>query len=247
MGDYAMTIQPQTLSRRPPSGAAASPDMARLKGARLVNMPEPEKDLELNIALVKQLTGGDTFTGRALNENPVEFRPAFKLYINTNHLPHADDDSLFKSGRIKLIPFDRHFSPEEQDTGLKKHFRMAKNKSAILNWLMEGYCHLLTDKLSPPLRVMTAIAAYSDQSDTFEDFLVEHTMELDGARLPTNVLYPIYAEWAKKNGYRPLNAKGFVGELRRRYDVRRNGARGLEVVGLALSPDPQPQENGKAA
>jgi putative DNA primase/helicase len=67
MGDYAMTIHPQSLSRRPSSGAAASPDMARLKGARLVNMPEPQKDLELNIALVKQLTGGDTFTGRAFD------------------------------------------------------------------------------------------------------------------------------------------------------------------------------------
>ncbi|MCL1882278.1 MAG: hypothetical protein FWF81_00795 [Defluviitaleaceae bacterium] len=58
MGEYARTIQPQTLSRRPADGGAASPDTARLKGARLVNVPEPEKGLELNIALVKQLTGG---------------------------------------------------------------------------------------------------------------------------------------------------------------------------------------------
>jgi putative DNA primase/helicase len=72
LGDYARTIQPQTLSRRPSDGSAASPDIARLKGARLVNMPEPEKGLELNIALVKQLTGGDTYTGRFLHENPVE-------------------------------------------------------------------------------------------------------------------------------------------------------------------------------
>ena len=35
MGEYARTIQPQTLSRRPADGGAASPDTARLKGARL--------------------------------------------------------------------------------------------------------------------------------------------------------------------------------------------------------------------
>ena len=52
LGDYARTIQPQTLSRRSSDGSAASPDIARLKGARLVNMPEPEKGLELNTALV---------------------------------------------------------------------------------------------------------------------------------------------------------------------------------------------------
>ena len=32
LGDYARTIQPQTLARRSPDGASASPDIARLKG-----------------------------------------------------------------------------------------------------------------------------------------------------------------------------------------------------------------------
>ena len=45
MGDYARTVQPQTLSRRSSDGASPSPDMARLKGARLVNMPEFEKSV----------------------------------------------------------------------------------------------------------------------------------------------------------------------------------------------------------
>ena len=73
LSDYARSVQPQTLSRRPSDGASPSPDIARLKVARLVNMPEPEKGLELNVALIKQLTGGDTYTGRFLHENPVEF------------------------------------------------------------------------------------------------------------------------------------------------------------------------------
>jgi putative DNA primase/helicase len=53
LGEYARTVQPQTLSHRPSDGAAPSPDVARLKGARLVNVPEPEKGLELNTALIK--------------------------------------------------------------------------------------------------------------------------------------------------------------------------------------------------
>jgi putative DNA primase/helicase len=39
LGDYARTIQAQTLAKRPPDGSAATPDIARLKGARLVNTP----------------------------------------------------------------------------------------------------------------------------------------------------------------------------------------------------------------
>jgi putative DNA primase/helicase len=153
LGDFSRTIQPETLSRRSTDGAKPSPDIARLKGARLVNMPEPEKGLELNIALVKQLTGGDTYVGRFLNENPIEYKPEFKIFINTNHLPRTSDDTVFSSDRVKLIPFDRHFKPEEQDKGLKRLFRKSDSKSGILNWLIEGYRLLKAEGLITPEKV----------------------------------------------------------------------------------------------
>ena len=235
MGDYARTIQPQTRSRRSPDGASASPDIARLKGARIVNMPEPERGLELNIALIKQLTGGDTYTGRFLNENPVEFRPEFKIFMNTNHLPRTADDTVFTSGRVNLIPFDRHFTAAEQDTGLKKHFRRGVNKSAILNWLVDGYRPMLEVGLSVPQRVEDAIAAYRSEVDVFGTFLAETTVESEGCRLATSLLYSHYQQWVKDNGYRAMSSKTFVSELRRRCDVRRDGATGNVAVGLGIA------------
>lgn len=234
LGDYAKTAQPQSLSRRPSDGSAASPDIARLKGARLINVPEPEKAMELNIALIKQLTGGDTYTARYLNENPVEFRPEGKIFINTNHLPRAADDTVFSSGRVKLIPFDRHFTEGEQDTGLKKIFRRQKNMSGILNWLIAGYRLLQSEGLFLPPQVVSAISAYRSEADVFGTFIEENTIPLDGARIATSELYSVYMSWAMDNGYRPLNSKNFVGELRRRFDVRRTGSVGNMVVGLKI-------------
>lgn len=234
LGEYARTAQPQSLSRRPSDGSAASPDIARLKGARLINVPEPERAMELNIALIKQLTGGDTYTARYLNENPVEFRPEGKIFINTNHLPRAADDTVFSSGRVKLIPFDRHFTEGEQDTGLKKLFRKQKNMSGILNWLIEGYRLLQAEGLTLPPQVIIAISAYRSEADIFGTFIEENTITQEGARLATSELYALYMTWAKDNGYRPLNSKNFVGELRRRFDVRRTGAVGNMVVGLKI-------------
>ena len=86
----------------------------------------------MNIALVKQLTGGDTYTARFLNENPVEFKPEFKIFINTNHLPRTSDDTVFLSGRVKLIPFDRHFLPHEQDNGQKPTSASRKTEAVYL-------------------------------------------------------------------------------------------------------------------
>jgi putative DNA primase/helicase len=234
LADYARTIQPQTLSRRPNDGAAPSPDIARLKGARLVNMPEPEKGLALNAALIKQLTGGDTYTGRFLHENPVEYRPEFKIFINTNHLPNAADQTIFSSDRVKLIPFNRHFKPEEQDTGLKKLFQKSQHKSGILNWLIEGYRLLNAEGLIVPERVAAAIAEYQRNADVLGNFCADILVPAGGNRLKTAVLYERYRPWAKANGYKPLCSQDFVAELRRRYDFGSNGRIGNFIVGFDM-------------
>ena len=234
LGDYACTIQPQTFARRSSDGAAASPDMARLKGARLVNMPEPEKGLELNVALIKQMTGGDRITVRAMYEAPTEMYSEFKPFINTNHLPRTSDDTIFTSGRVKIIPFERHFTEAEQDTGLKKAFCSHKVKSAILNWLVTGYRLLLEVGFDAPERVTAAIAEYRQEADVIGAFLSDCTIERDGARVPTPEMYSRYTHWAGENGYKPLNNRNFVGELRKRFTVKHDGRYGNVIHGIAL-------------
>ena len=233
LGDYACTIQPQTFARRSTDGAAASPDIARLKGARLVNMPEPEKGLELNAALIKQMTGGDRITVRAMYEAPTEMYSEFKPFINTNHLPRTSDDTIFTSGRVKVIPFERHFSEAEQDTGLKKAFRTRNAKSAILNWLCMGYRLILETGFAAPERVMRAVAEYRQEADVIGLFLSECTIEQEKYRTTTPELYARYSRWASEYGYKPLNSRNFVGELRRRCDVRKDSHSNV-VVGLAV-------------
>ena len=236
LADYAVTAQPQTFSRRSSDGAAPSPDTARLKGARLVNMPEPEKGMELNTALIKQLTGGDTYTGRFLNENSFEFSMEGKIFINTNHLPRVTDDTVFASGRAKVIPFERHFTETEQDKGLKQFFRRRDNKSAILNWLVMGWRLILEVGFDPSQKVIQAVTEYRQEADVIGLFLAEYTVIQEKSRLSTPVLYGHYAAWAKDNGYKPLNNKNFVGELRRRCDVRKDSHSNV-VVGLAMAFD----------
>lgn len=235
-GDYASNVQPETIGRNNKSGSAPSPDIARLKGARLVIMPEPERGLELNVSLIKQLTGGDTYTGRFLHENPIEFTPEFKIIINTNHRPRINDDTVFSSDRVKLLPFERHFNPQEQDTGLKSFFRQEENISGILNWIIEGYYLLQKEGLSQPQKMTEAVKEYREESDIFGTFLNESLCEAVGYRLATSRLYERYKGWSSDNGYHPLNSKNFVGELRKRYLIRRNGTRGNEIIDVDLMP-----------
>ena len=239
-GDYASNVQPETIGRNNKNGSAPSPDIARLKGARLVIMPEPERGLELNVSLIKQLTGGDKYTGRFLHENPIEFTPEFKIIINTNHRPRINDDTIFSSDRVKLLPFERHFNPNEQDIGLKAFFRQEQNMSGIFNWLIDGYYLLMMDGLKEATKMTQAINEYREESDIFGTFLNDTLLNVDGYRLATSKLYERYKDWTKDNGYHPLNSKNFVGELRKRYTIKRNGTRGNEILDVDLIPNDFP-------
>ena len=242
LGDYAMTIQPQTLARRNTSGSAPSPDIARLKGVRFVIMPEPAKGLELDAALVKQFTGGDTCAGRLLYKNINEYKPEFKLLINTNHLPHISDKTVFLSRRIKVIPFDRHFTEEEQDPGLKKLFCEPENMSGILNWSLLGLRMYVEEGLGMPEKVHAATEAYrAEESRTnvlaeIDGFFNENLIPAENARLKTSELHAQHVHWAMEKGLYPLTAREFVGELRRRYKVIKDMNKGNVIIGFKLKP-----------
>jgi putative DNA primase/helicase len=233
--DYARTVQPQTLSRRSTDGASPSPDIARLKGARFVCTPEPERGLELNSALIKQLTGGDTYVGRFLNENPFEFVPEFKIFFNTNHLPRTNDDTIFASGRVRIVPFERHFKAMEQDSGLKNLFRKSVNKSAILNWLIAGYRAMLETGFDISERMQYALDDYRSECDAIGNFFAERLIPAEKEKLQTSALYTIYVKKAKLLGVRPISIQALVGELRKHYVVGRDRLIGTVVFDVALA------------
>ena len=91
------------------------------------------------------MTGNNILTARFLRENSFEFKPQFKLFIDTNHLPQISDMTLFESDRIKIIPFNRHFTAEERDIDLKSFFAKPENLSGILNWCLEGFRLYMTE------------------------------------------------------------------------------------------------------
>ena len=217
LGDYGCTAQPETIAQKQNSnGGAPSEDVARLKGARFVNMSEPDKGLRLNSALVKSMTGGDTITARFLHQNSFEFRPEYKLFINTNHLPRVNDDSIFASGRVKLIPFERHFPENEQDKGLKAFFRQPENKTGILNWLLAGLRLLNAEGLKQPKSVRDATMQYREESDTIGQFIAECLIEKWNLNTPLKNVHARYEEWCEDYGHKPLNSRNLASELRRK-------------------------------
>lgn len=235
MGDYGRTAMPDTIGVKHVSSGAPSEDVARLRGARFVNISEPDKKLTLSAALVKQMTGSDTITARFLHENSFEFRPQFKMFINTNYLPQVTDLTLFSSGRIKTIPFERHFEPHEQDRTLKELLAQPQNLSGILNWCLEGLEAMRVLGFDDPPAIASAIESYRRDSDKVAQFMDEMLISEPGAEIRTAEAYRLYQNWCTENGYMTENAKNFKHELEKVGRIQRKRARGADRTATACT------------
>ena len=250
MGEYGKNADPTMLQAKfNAQSGGPSEEIARLAGARFVNISEPEKKITLDAALTKRLTGNDTITARYLHENSFEFRPNFKIFINTNHLPNITDLTLFESGRIKIIPFDRHFEENEQDKGLKQLFAEPENMSGILNWMLEGYRKFREEKLDMPDSVINATQEYRMASDKISQFCEACLVEKLGSELRSKAVYNRYKEWSVENGYRADGMQNFKKEFEKHYEiVRQRPKDGGEKTTLVLNvefvvdPDEPPAE-----
>ena len=137
-------------------------------------------------------------SARFLNENSFEFKPQFKLFINTNHLPKANDVTIFSSGRVKVLPFNRHFEPKEQDRTLKK--RLEKELSGVLNWCLDGLWLMRETGFEPPKSVQTATAQYQHDSDKLTRFVEEMLTPAPDGEVRTEDVYREYRAWCTQNG-----------------------------------------------
>lgn len=242
LGSYGCTARPETIAQKSNTNSSQpSEDIARLAGVRFVNISEPGKGLVLNAAQVKSMTGNDTLNARFLHENSFDFRPLFKLYINTNYLPTVNDMTIFTSGRIIIIPFERHFDESEQDKSLKKEFAKDEVQSAILNWLLDGYELLQKEGLAIPQSVKDATAQYQHNSDKLQLF-IDECMEQGDYEEKTSTIYLSYRNWCIENGHYAESMRNFKQSLEAIVPVVRKrpkvgGEKTTMVTGYRLLPD----------
>ena len=214
LGDYALTMKPESLAvKQNLDSRQASGDIARLAGCRFCNASEPPKRMLFDTALLKSLLGRDSITARHLHQREFSFVPKFKLVINTNYLPTITDDTVFGSGRINVISFDRHFEPHEQDKHLKDKLKQESELSGILNWCIKGLQLYRQEGLRPPVAVQQATETYRTDSDKIGNFIKE-CLTKTGKNSSVKTIYEVYGRWCEDNGFGVENKGNFMAELK---------------------------------
>lgn len=222
----------------------ASPELATLRGARIVTASETEKYSRLAEALVKQLTGGDPITCRFLNQNPFTYVPSFLLLVAGNFKPAilSQDEGTWR--RVKLIPFDATFSYTlgNKDIGLPAKLRA--EAEGILAWAVAGAVEWYAKGLGEPTSVATATQDYRESEDRLAEFIAARLVQEDGARVAPMAARRAYAEWAEDAGLSrkevlsgwalsvELESRGFV-------KAKRSGKWGFDGIRMASDTEQQ--------
>jgi putative DNA primase/helicase len=235
-GEYGGTSRMETWTAQQRNAGGPSEDVARLHGARLVSAVESEEIQRLAESLIKELTGSDKVAARRLYENSFEFVPQFKLILVCNHRPmvHGDDPAIWR--RLRLVPFDRVFKPEEQDRTLTEKLRA--ELPGILNWAIAGCLEWQRRGLAEPDAVRRAVDAYRSDSDLLAQFIDEECAEDAKATMRTIQLYGTYQTWAETRGHRPMTMTSFSRKIQDRgYRKERDKKTRLAMIhGLRPSP-----------
>ena len=219
MGEYGRSAKPDMLATNYFRGQSngSSDDVARLAGARFVGISEMEQKLTINASLTKQLTGNGSITARFLYEGYFEFHMQAKIFIDTNHLPNVTDRTLFESGRLKIIPFTRHFEDHEQDKTLKTTLMQPENLSGILNWCIEGYRLYKVEGLDEPDEVKAATEEYRVESDRIAQFMQQCLRKEKGSEIKASAVYSHYKTWCSDNGCKYESSQNFYKRLSLEY------------------------------
>lgn len=170
LGDYAVTLSIESFSGdNKRGGGEATPDLARLPGARLVSASEPEANVKLKDALIKTLTGGEKIPVRRLHKDFFEVEPHFKIILSGNHKPRVDDDSDGIWRRLLLVPWLIQIDKSAIDKMLSSKLR--KEVAGVFAWMVEGALDYLNNGLNTPKQVTAASEEYRQESDGIGTFI----------------------------------------------------------------------------
>jgi putative DNA primase/helicase len=206
MGDYSIVIDPETIMSKN-GGGGATPELARLKSARLLVTNEVEEGKHLAENRIKQMTGGDIIVARPLYREPFEFKPKFKIWMAGNHKPviRGTDYAIWR--RIHLIPFALTIPKEEQDKNLPQ--KLWNELPGILQWAVAGCKEWRKQGLNPPKQVRAAVDAYRDEMDTLGHWIMDCCLLDESSKTDSHRLYQSYKSWCQLNGHYPQSQTRF--------------------------------------
>lgn len=182
-------------------------------------------------ARVKELTGGDSLTGRVLYaKSAITFPPSHNLVIVGNHKPEIHDMSHGMWRRVLLVEWSVEIPPTARDPNLLDKLKF--EAPGVLNWMLEGLSDFKKNGLIIPMSVQAAIDAYKNDEDLIGDWIADVCRTGPTELEVVSKLYDSYRIWCESHGHKPSSQTKLTRRLAERGFKRDQGKR--NIVGITL-------------
>ena len=233
MGDYSGMISADTLTVG--CKRNVKPELAEIKGKRILIAAELEEGMRLSTSIVKQLSSTDEIQGERKYCDPFKFKPTHSLILFTNHLPRvgAMDTGIWR--RLIVIPFNASIRGSGEIKNYSKYL-LDYAGPYIVKWIIEGArkAYEAGFTLTPPRVVREAIDKYRADNDWLQHFLDECCEIGEGLTAKSGELYTEYRAYCTRSGEFPRNTTEFYSSLEQRGFGRKKTNRGNYVSGLTV-------------
>ncbi len=204
MGDYAAGVDTGLLTAKRGNPSNASPDMIRLKGARYFFFSETESDDKLKTGVLKQMSGGDTLTARALYKECVSFKSQGSMFMCCNYPPIIESNDGGTWRRVSLVEFNSRFvakptRPNEYEAEPNLKPRLRAWKADFMALLLEYYKTVKDKGIEEPASVKLCTDTYRDENDSFSTFFNLRYLEEPGAFTTVSEVYHNFGIWWIEN------------------------------------------------
>jgi putative DNA primase/helicase len=237
-GAYAQVLPAEALTgENQRRSDQATPEFARLPGARLVRCAELPRGEGFRESTLKMLTGGEPLLVRHLNQGFFEMRPTFKAIGSGNDKPSIKgvDEGIWR--RIKLVHWDVTIPVAERRPMETILAEFAEEASGILNWLLEGLIDYLEHGLQVPPEVAAATDFYRNEMDAVGEFMAAHVVPEPGKTVTARNLYEAFVAWCHLNSIKPYAEKTFAGIMMQK-GVKKESGRIRTYLDIALKDPP---------
>ncbi len=233
LGNYSGKLSAEALTMN--CKRNVKPEMAELKGKRLIIASELEEGTRLNTGMVKQLCSVDPIEAEKKFKDPFHFDPSHTLVLYTNHLPKvsANDDGTWR--RLIVIPFNAKITGKS-DIKNYGDYLFENAGPAILTWIIEGAEKSINKgfKFTKPSVVVNAVEAYREENDWLGQFLEDFCDLGPSYEAKSGELYQCYRAACLQTGEYVRSTSDFYSCLEKAGYEKRRRNYGRVVVGLRM-------------
>jgi phage/plasmid-associated DNA primase len=217
LGPYSVKLPTSLITGKRAQSGSATPELARIgNGVRRVVLQEPGNTDEMNIGILKELSGNDKFYARDLFQKGSEIReiiPMFQPILICNKPPRADSDDNATWNRLRVLPFESTFvKPENlpatyEEQLLEKKFPMDTRFSEKIPNIIRAFAWVLLRRFREtkgvvtfePHKVKLATDRYRASNDVLASFLREKILKGVDARCTISIgqFYTAFTNWFK--------------------------------------------------